>query len=92
MTKEQLLQKIGEIISKYEDDTEQIVGAYIQPTTDDRTETHEWNGQEFCEEKVALKFEVVEGTTEFNTAKEEKIKKRIMDPRYMESLKIKKDV
>jgi hypothetical protein len=92
MTKEQFLQQIGEIITKYEDDTEQIVGVYVHPDMNNFTEVYQWDGEKFSEGRGEIEIKEVEGTTEFYVQKEENIKKRIMDPGYMESLKIKKDV
>jgi hypothetical protein len=60
MTKEQLLLEIGKLIYKYEDDTGEIVGAYIEPTTDDRTEVYQWNGDRFSQGKYTIKLEAVE--------------------------------
>jgi hypothetical protein len=79
MTKEQFLQQIGEIISKYEDDTGQIVGAYIEPNTNDRTEVHQWNGDRLSEGKCSIKLEEVEGTAEFDAAKERRLIAKMID-------------
>lgn len=74
MTKEQLLQQVGELISKYEDDTGEIVGAFIQPISTDRTEVHQWDGEKFSEGKCSISLEAVEGTAEFDKAAEQRIK------------------
>lgn len=70
MTKEQFLQQIGEIISKYEDDAGRIVGVYIQPDENNFTEVHQWNGEKFLEGKCGIELKEVEGTAEFDAAKE----------------------
>jgi hypothetical protein len=83
LTKEQLLQQIGEIISRYENNTGQIVGAFIQPGMSNPTEIHQWDGGSFSEEKCAIKLEEVEGTAEFYAAKEEGIKNDLISRGWM---------
>lgn len=87
MTKEQLLQQIGRLIRKYEEENnETVVGAFIQPTMSNDTEVYQWNGEEFCEEKCKITIEEVEGSAEFYAAKEEKIRNDLISEGWMKPI------